>query len=101
MCIRDSLATEFKAVAAAAIDGPGPSMSVDEELQLTPKQQADGSMAYLKSVELNNARWAMVGFAAAVVIEAKTGLSVFDQLVMWAKMTGADVSVLDSFRQLY
>jgi hypothetical protein len=57
-------------------------------------------MAYLKSVELNNARWAMVGFAAAVVIEAKTGLSVFDQLVMWAKMTGADVSVLDSFHQL-
>ena len=95
------LATEFKAVAAAAIDGPGPSMSVDEEPELTPKQQADASMAYLKSVELNNARWAMVGFAAAVVIEAKTGLSVFDQLVMWAKMTGADVSVLDSFRQLY
>jgi hypothetical protein len=25
---------------------------------------------------------------------------VFDQLVMWAKMTGADVSVLDSFHQL-
>ena len=36
----------------------------------------------------------------ARVIEAKTGLSVFDQLVMWAKMTGADVSVLDSFHQL-
>jgi alkylhydroperoxidase family enzyme len=94
------LATEFKAVAAAAVDGPGPSMSVDEDPKLTPRQQADGSMAYLKSVELNNARWAMVGFAAAVVIEAKTGLSVFDQLVMWAKMTGADVSVLDSFHQL-
>ena len=94
------LATEFKAVAAAAVDGPGPSMSIDEDPKLTPRQQADGSMAYLKSVELSNARWAMVGFAAAVVIEAKTGLSVFDQLVMWAKMTGADVSVLDSFHQL-
>jgi alkylhydroperoxidase family enzyme len=65
------LATEFKAVAAAAVDGPGPSMSIDEDPKLTPRQQADGSMAYLKSVELSNARWAMVGFAAAVVIERR------------------------------
>jgi hypothetical protein len=45
-------------------------------------------MAYLKKVELNNARWAMVGFFAAVLIEARTGAGVKDQLIMYAKMTG-------------
>ena len=66
-------ASEFAAVASATIAGPNGEMSMDEDPELTPKEVANGSMAYLKSVELNNARWAMVGFATAIVMEAKTG----------------------------
>ena len=45
-------------------------------------------MEYMKTVELNNARWAMVGFATAVVMEAKTGGGIIPQLIMYGKMSG-------------
>lgn len=83
-----ALASEFAAVASAAIAGPDGEMSVDEDPELTPKEVANGSMAYLKSVELNNARWAMVGFATAIVMEAKTGGGIIPQLIMYGKMSG-------------
>lgn len=83
------LAKEFAAVRAAVSDGPGASVDLDPTAAtMTPKQVADVQSSYLKRVELNNARWAMVGFAVAVVMEAKTGGGMFDQLVMYGKMSG-------------
>ena len=41
--------------------------------ELSPRQEEDVTTAYLRTVELDNARWAMVGFFAAVLMEAKTG----------------------------
>ena len=83
-----ALASEFAAVASAIIAGPNGEMSMDEDPELTPKEVANGSMAYLKSVELNNARWAMVGFATAIVMEAKTGGGIVPQLITYGKMSG-------------
>jgi hypothetical protein len=80
-----SLATEFAAVAAAAAAGPG--ASVDEP-ELSPRAQEDVTTMYLKKVELDNARWAMVGFFAAVLMEAKTGGGMIPQGIMYAKMAG-------------
>tara|TARA_B100001142_G_scaffold286865_1_gene302122 strand:+ start:727 stop:1854 length:1128 start_codon:yes stop_codon:yes gene_type:complete len=84
------LATEFSATLAAAGDQIDPSMATIDESDdtMTPKETEAVNMAYLKKVELNNARWAMVGFFAAVLIEARTGAGVKDQLIMYAKMTG-------------
>mmetsp|Transcript_12877 Transcript_12877/g.31277 ORF Transcript_12877/g.31277 Transcript_12877/m.31277 type:complete len:268 (-) Transcript_12877:305-1108(-) len=83
------LAREFAAVSAAVDADPGETMDMDPTTAtMTAKQVEDGSMVYLKSVELNNARWAMVGFAVAVVMEAKTGGGIGDQLIMYGKMSG-------------
>ena len=84
------LAKEFAAVVAAATDGPGASMDLDTTVETmgSPKEVQDAQLAYMKTVELNNARWAMVGFATAVVMEAKTGGGILDQLAMYGKMVG-------------
>jgi|TARA_B110000977_G_scaffold199131_1_gene285635 hypothetical protein len=81
-----ALATEFKAVAAAAVDGPN--ASLDDEVPLSPAQQNDITSDYLKKIELDNARWAMVGFFAAVLMEARTGGGIIPQGIMYAKMVG-------------
>ena len=44
--------------------------------------------AYLRKVELDNARWAMVGFFAAVLMEAKTGGGIIPQGIMYGKLLG-------------
>ena len=62
--------------------------SMDDEPEMTPRQVNDAGMEYMKTVELNNARWAMVGFATAVVMEAKTGGGIVPQLIMYGKMSG-------------
>jgi hypothetical protein len=83
------LAKEFAAVSAAASAGPLESMDLDPTTAtMTAKEVEDNSMVYLKTVELNNARWAMVGFATAVVMEARTGGGIFEQLIMYGKMSG-------------
>ena len=90
----DYLAREFAAVKGAMNDGPVALMDLDsttETAGMTPKPQGvqDEQFEYLKYAELNNGRWAMVGFAGAVVMEAKTGGGVLDQLIMYGKMSGA------------
>ncbi len=49
---------------------------------------ANSEMAYALSVEQSNGRWAMVGFLAAVLVEAGTGNGILGQLIMWFKITG-------------
>ena len=84
----EALATEFAAVARSAAAADPAMTSMDDEPEMTPRQVNDAGMEYMKTVELNNARWAMVGFATAVVMEAKTGGGIIPQLIMYGKMSG-------------
>ena len=81
-----ALADELAAAAAAATASPG--ATLDEAPELSPRQEEDVTTAYLRTVELDNARWAMVGFFAAVLMEAKTGGGIIPQGIMYGKMLG-------------
>ena len=81
-----ALADEFAAVAAAATASPD--ATFDESPELSPAQEQDVTTAYLRKIELDNARWAMVGFFAAVLMEAKTGGGIIPQGIMYGKMLG-------------
>ena len=39
-------------------------------------------------IEIENGRWAMLGFSAAILIEAATGGGIFQQLLWYAKFVG-------------
>ena len=45
-------------------------------------------MAYARDVEVTNGRWAMLGFATAILVEAATGAGVVGQLETYAKVAG-------------
>ena len=45
-------------------------------------------MAYAQDIELRNGRWAMIGFLAAVAVEAGTGKGIIMQLIMYLKWSG-------------
>jgi len=74
------------------------SFSTDEldasspNVNLPPLKPATGGvsadMKYALDVEMNNGRWAMMGFALAVWTEACTGQGIMGQLVFAAKATG-------------
>lgn len=49
---------------------------------------AERELEYARDVELNNGRWAMLGFAAAILGEAATGAGVVGQLEAYAKWAG-------------
>lgn len=44
--------------------------------------------AYAKDVELTNGRWAMIGFATAIIVEAATGQGIIGQLIGYGKLSG-------------
>jgi len=44
--------------------------------------------AYARQVEMDNGRWAMIGFALAILLEAKTGQGIVGQLIMYGKASG-------------
>jgi hypothetical protein len=49
---------------------------------------SNSELRYARSVELSNGRSAMVGFLAAVLVEAATGKGILMQLLMWGKFSG-------------
>ena len=49
---------------------------------------AEIETAYAKEVELTNGRWAMLGFASLILVEANTGLGLAGQLEAAAKFVG-------------
>lgn len=50
--------------------------------------QQDAQLTYMKEVEMRNGRWAMLGFAAAVLGEAATGYGILPQLIFYFKTSG-------------
>lgn len=71
---------------AVDIDRMGPppgGVSADRPLSVSAE------LAFASDVEMNNGRWAMIGFAAAVAIESATGRGIIGQLITYAKMSGA------------
>jgi len=49
---------------------------------------ATNELAYAKDVEMRNGRWAMLGFATAIVVEAGTGMGILPQLITYFKIIG-------------
>lgn len=43
---------------------------------------------YARQVEITNGRWAMLGFLAAITVEAATGKGILSQLIYYAKLSG-------------
>ncbi len=48
----------------------------------------NAEMRYAQSIELDNGRWAMMGFLIAVLVEAATGEGIIGQLFGYAKWSG-------------
>jgi hypothetical protein len=80
------LAGEFATVVKAATDGPD--VSMEDFTELSPVQENDVTSNFLRKVELDNARWAMVGFFAAVLMEARTGGGMIPQFIGYGKLLG-------------
>lgn len=74
--------------AAAAPTGPSVSLSARNDIMEQGMFTANAEMAYARNIELQNGRAAMLGFLAAVVVEAATGKGILMQLIMWFKLMG-------------
>lgn len=87
-------ARQMKADGAAAqqptVSPQGPSMSIEKRKELEDMLMfsPDAEAAYAQKVELTNGRWAMLGFLAAILVEAATGKGIIMQGIMWFKLTG-------------
>jgi len=89
-------ADEAQQVAAAAAEskaaptpaGPAVSLSARSDIMEQGMFSANAEMAYARSIELSNGRAAMLGFLAAVLVEAATGKGILMQIIMWLKLVG-------------
>lgn len=79
-------AAEYKAAPAPA--GPAVSLSARSDIMEQGMFSANAEMAYARSIELSNGRAAMLGFLAAVLVEAATGKGILMQIIMWLKLVG-------------
>jgi len=73
----------LKASERAAWDG-----DVAPTAVLLPDEDPASLLAYQREVEMQNGRAAMLGFAAAVLIEAHTGYGIIPQLITYGKLSG-------------
>lgn len=79
-------AAEYKSAPAPA--GPSVSLAARNDILEQGMFSANAEMAYARNIELQNGRAAMLGFLAAVVVEAATGKGILMQLIMWFKLMG-------------
>lgn len=77
---------EYKAPAAPA--GPSVSLAARNDIMEQGMFSANAEMAYARNIELQNGRAAMLGFLAAVLVEAGTGKGILMQIIMWLKIVG-------------
>ena len=80
-------AEELKSTSSA--QGPTVSLAAKQDIvEQSEFTSASAEMEYAKSVEMRNGRWAMLGFLAAVLVEAGTGHGIIMQLIDGAKLVG-------------
>jgi len=96
----DAAAREMKGQASpAAPEGAQqPPQQAQQAPAQTPQKQKDimstylfsgnAEMRYAQNIELENGRWAMIGFLVAVLVEAATGQGIIGQLFGYAKWSG-------------
>ncbi|GFH20478.1 uncharacterized protein HaLaN_17606, partial [Haematococcus lacustris] len=71
-------AREMKASSSAE----APKRDVLDELMMSPGSE----FRYAQEVEMRNGRWAMIGFLAAILVEAGTGSGIIGQCIMYLKV---------------
>ena len=79
--------------ATPVVGGPAPVAAMAAEAapaEAAPKRMTaeEREQAYARDVELTNGRWAMLGFATAILVESATGAGVVGQLEFYAKAAG-------------
>jgi hypothetical protein len=84
LMVADAAVLSADAAAAPAMAAAAPAAPAVSRAQMAADQEA----AYAREVELTNGRWAMLGFASAILIEAATGAGVVGQLEGYAKAAG-------------
>lgn len=67
---------------------PLPSVSQPGEVDLEDKLFNNYELRYARRVELDNGRAAMIGFLAAILVEAATGKGIILQVIMYLKLSG-------------
>ena len=83
----DAAASAQKAAGGAAALGPSVSLAAREDV-LEAAAASASVLQSLKDVELANGRWAMLGFLAAILVEAGTGRGVIEQCISYLKFIG-------------
>eukprot|EP00873_Tetraselmis_striata_P035425 jgi/Tetstr1/455689/TSEL_042497.t1 len=78
----DAAASDLKNIA-----GPSVSLQAKDDI-VEQSSMASSELAYAKDVEMRNGRYAMIGFLAAILVEAATGHGIIMQLVDFGKLTG-------------
>ena len=84
----DSKAADAAAAALKSRAGETVSLSGRRDAVETFAGAGEANARYARRVELDNGRWAMVGFAAACAIEAYNGHGILGQLIDWFKFVG-------------
>jgi hypothetical protein len=83
--------TEGVAAETAASDqsslGQGTPKYTSDDI-VTDKNFANEGLAYARDVEVNNGRWAMIGFISALSVEALTGRGIIGQVISYLKLSG-------------
>ena len=75
------------AACGAAALGPSVSLAAREDV-LEAAAASASVLQSLKDVELTNGRWAMLGFLAAILVEAGTGRGIIEQCITYLKVIG-------------
>lgn len=81
-------ASEYKSSSASAPSGTSLSLSARSDIVEQTSFMEQAELNYAKQVELNNGRWAMIGFLSAVLVEAGTGKGIILQIIMYLKLSG-------------
>eukprot|EP00798_Chlamydomonas_sp_ICE-L_P018635 gene18635-25148_t len=78
--------TTEEADAVTSAPSVTPTESWGEKKDMYPGETND--MAFARTVEITNGRWAMMGFFASIMVEAATGSGIFGQLIIYLKASG-------------
>lgn len=84
----DSKAASAAAAASKAPVGETVSLSARRDAVETFAGAGEANARYARRVELDNGRFAMMGFAIACAVEAYSGHGILGQLIDWFKFTG-------------